>query len=202
MRWLLTALFCLLVIPEAVAHEFEAQRSAVLQLHTSHAELLLVYVEPAGPRAERLLALYDQNRDGKFDAVEERLARRALLERAFYGLELGFDVQRADKTAELRTRREPDGGISVAVLQRIDLIVPSNRLTVTVAVRAGETIPALELIIEPAGAWQFEGRSAELKTTIAPGQSYRATAVRTATPADGEPTDWTPPVPRDGLDGP
>lgn len=165
-------LLVLIASSTAYAHDNPAERSAVLQVHTAHAELLLIYKEPRGPRVDRLFALYDQNRNGKIDGLETRIARRAFLDRAFYGFDLTFDAKSSPKTAELRYKTEDDGGISVAVLQRIDLIIGKNEMEVGLSLRPGETIPAMDVIVEPAGNWRLpEGDASEHKLALTPGQS-------------------------------
>ena len=141
----------------ATAHTYPIERSGVLQLHTAHAELLLVYVEPPGPRTKRILALYDQNGNGNIDGVEKALARRTFLRRAFHGLDIEFGTKSSKKAPEIRYKRDKDGGLSVAILQRIDLVIPSNELELKVALAKGETIVPLQLIVEPVGRWALDG---------------------------------------------
>ena len=190
----ITALFLVTMASTAAAHEFPVERSAVLQVHTSHAELLLVYVEPPGPRTDRLLALYDADRNGKIDGVEERLARRAFLHRAFYGLKFEFDAQSIERTAEIRYKRDERGGISVAILQRFDLSIPTNALALDLSLSSGETIPPIDIIIEPVGKWVIAGAEGERKVSLAPGQKQRVALSRTPTAAEGPAPAWTPPA--------
>ena len=175
------ALSGFVMVASAAAHTYPAERTAVLQLKTSHAELLLIYKEPAGPRTDRLLALYDQNGNGQIDGLETRLARRAFLSRAFAGLTFEFDAQSGEKAPELRFRRDPDGGISVAILQRIDLIIGRDELVVGVKMEAGEGLPPLELIVEPVLHWRLrDGSGRERKLVVQPGQHHEVTLAREA----------------------
>ncbi len=170
----------------------------MLQVHTSHAELLLIYVEPPGPRTDRLLALYDADRNGQIDGVEQRLARRAFLQRAFYGLDITFDAKSAKKTAEIRYKRDKNGGISVAILQRIDLLIDSNQLNVSVSLSAGETIPPIDVIVEVADKWTLPGGEAsEAKLALKPGDKGSVALTRTPTAKSTEPPPaWAPNLPR------
>ena len=188
----------ILLSSTAWAHSFPVERSAVLQVHTSHADLLLVYVEPPGPRTDRLLALYDANRNGQIDGVEQQLARRAFLQRAFYGFDIGYDCKSAAKTAEIRYKRDKNGGISVAVLQRFDLIVDSNDLTISLSLSDGETIPPIDVIVEPADKWTLKGvNEPERHIALKPGSSLKVPLSRTPTLADGPVPAWTPNLPAD-----
>lgn len=168
----------------------------MIQVHTSHAELLMVYVEPPGPRTDRILALYDTNRDGQIDGIEQRLARRLFIERAFFGLDIGFDTQSAPKTAEIRYKRDKNGGISVAILQRIDLVIDSNDLSVNLALAPGETIIPVDAVVEPADAWHLKGDEApEKRIALRPGARVQVALSRTPTKPDGKPGDWKPNLP-------
>lgn len=186
---------CALAAP-ASAHSFPIERSAVLQLHTAHAELLLLYREPPGPRTDRILALYDQNKNGQLDGIEQRLARRMFLQRAFFGLEIVFDHKSAKKTAELRFKRDPDGGISVAILQRIDLIVDSNALSVKLTLTKGETVPPIDIIVEPV-SWDFVEKKddRERKVALKPGDKVTVKLDRTPTPANEKAPRYQPLLP-------
>lgn len=169
----------------------------MVQVHTAHAELLLLYREPPGPRTDRILALYDQNKNGELDGLEQRLARRLFLQRAFFGLEIDFGYKRAEKTANLRFKRDADGGISVAIFQRIDLIIDSNEMTLKLAVRKGETIPPIDIIVEPVDWTLQPARPAEKerKVSLKPGQSESVNLSRRPTAVADE-------VPRQRLDLP
>ena len=198
MRLLLATWIALLICASAAptaSHTFPVERSAVLQVHTSHVELLLLYAEPPGPRTERILALYDANQNGEIDGVEQRLARRIFMQRAFYGLDISFNHQSAKKTADIRYKRTAEGGISVAILQRIDLIVDSNELTVSLALTEGETIPPIEIIVEPVGWKLVDDDAGERKVALQPGTKTAVRLTRAPTPATEAAPPYRPNLP-------
>jgi hypothetical protein len=198
-RWAaaLVALVVLCFAVPASAHDLPIERSLVLQVHSSHAELLLVYSEPPGPRTERLLALYDTNENGKIDGVEGTLAKRPMLRRAFLGLNLSFPhVTTAKKEPQIRYRRDRAGGLAVAIYQRIDFINATDVLDVVVKLGSTRGIPKLELVIEVADRWAFtELETDELEVELPAGSEKTFHLRRDAGPISKAvpDRDWQPP---------
>jgi hypothetical protein len=194
---IVTALLCLLLSTPASAHDLPIERSLVLQIHTSHAELLLVYTEPPGPRTDRLLALHDANRNGKIDGVEGTLAKRPMLRRAFLGLDLSFpNVNTAKKEPQIRYRRDRSGGIAVAIYQRIDFVHSANELDVLVELEDAKGVPALDLVVELAGRWKFsEAKGDEVKMKLGSGAKKTFHLTRESPPVNKTTPDrdWQPP---------
>lgn len=190
------ALLCLLVTTSASGHDLPIERSLVLQVHTSHAELLMVYTEPPGPRTERLLALHDANRNGKIDGAEGALAKRPMLRRAFLGLDIEFPgITTGEKESRIRYKRDRAGGIAVAIYQRIDFITADNELNVEVSLEGASGIPELQLVVEAADSWTLPGEKEEAKILMKPGMKKSFHLERTPTPiSDAVPDrDWQPP---------
>lgn len=191
------ALACTGWAPSAEAHDLPIERSLVVQVHSSHAELLLVYREPPGPRTQRLLALYDADENGEIDGAEGALAKRPMLRRAFLGLNLEFaDVKTGKKEPQIRYKRERGGGLSVAIYQRIDFVNPTNELQFSTQLEETRGVPELKLVVELAGRWSFsDSDSDEVKAKLGPGGRKEITLERKPTPANrAEPDrDWQPP---------
>lgn len=175
------AIAALLLLPAlAAAHSYPVERAAVLQLHPAHAELLLIYKEPAGPRTDRLLALYDQDKNGAIDGVEVHLATPEILRRAFAGVTFDFGAPHKAQRAELNFKRDVDGGVSVAILQRFDVTLASTA-RLTVRLDDGAAVVPLQVIIEPVG-WTFDGSDAtEQRVELTHGQSSTAQLRRAPT---------------------
>lgn len=186
---------CSLLGFAASAHDMPIERQAVLQLHPTHAELLLVYNEPPGPRTDRLLAVHDSNRNGEIDGVEGKLAKSAMLRRAFLGLEFGFgDAASRDREPEIRYKRDRSGGFAIAILRRTDVIPEDRTVDVSATMADGSGLPPLELVIEVDSGWiPAEGEPAKIRRTLTPGTSVTWSLKREQKPPVSGRRDWTPP---------
>lgn len=206
-KLLFTTIFLLgFCVPSVVAaHNFPIERSAVLQVHASHAELLLIYAEPPGPRTDRLLALYDSNRNGEIDGAETSIAEGAMLARANLGLNIQFSkAVHGGDAPRLRFKKERNGGISVAVFQRFEFIAPQDEIAIDVSLQDSVGVPPLELIVEPTDDWKFDDdQTSEKKVTLKPGGAVQFALARVE-PRKPEPKrpgekNWRPSIPRTDI---
>lgn len=187
----------LLTAATASAHDLPVQRSLAIQMHASHAELLLIYSEPPGPRTDRILALYDSDKDGKIEGTEVILARSPMLRRARLGLDVSFTgALTAEKQPQIRFKRDKGGGIAMATYQRIDFVAIKDKLSVDVTVGGRKGTPELDLVVDAGADWNHSGGDEVKKTdVVGPGASKRYPMERNApTPQSDQSTrDWQPP---------
>ena len=180
----------------AAAHELAIERSLTIQLHASHAELLLIYSEPPGPRTDRILALYDSDKDGRISGVEARLARRPMLRRAQLGLDVSVNgANTAEKQPQVRFRRDESGGIAMATYQRIDFIAQADAISIDVKLGDVKGTPELQLEVESGADWHFPGDDAGRRVTLRPGKTASFAVERTVpeVTTDDSKRRWQPP---------
>ena len=121
----------------ANAHDLPIERTLMVTPHTDKLEVLAIYSEPPGVRTERLLALYDLNRDGRLTGKELPLATPELAERAFMGIRISVDGEAAQNGAvEANCKREANKGLSCALYLTVAAKQPES-VEVALLNRAG-----------------------------------------------------------------
>lgn len=182
------------------AHDFPVERTMAVQLHTSHVEVMVVHVEPAGPRTQRILALHDQNRDGKIEGSEAVLAKPAMRKRALLGLDLELvGVPSSEQRSDVRFRRDKGGGFSIAAFRRMDFVLGDNSLDVAISLANRAGLPSTTVLFETVGDWQVSG-STQAQRLLKPGDRWVVRATRNPVPAS--PTTGSQDLPMPELPAP
>jgi hypothetical protein len=130
------AVVSMIVLSTAVAHDLPQERTVLVQISENQIEVMLVFLEPPGPRAEIMLERFDLNRDGELRGAEAMLAGGEWTGRVLDGLQ--FEVAGETPTPrapEIKFRREQRGALSAAVYARWDLEPLGADQTRTVHVR-------------------------------------------------------------------
>lgn len=134
----------------ARAHDFPAERSLLVQVSNDRVEMMLVYQEPPGPRTDLLMAKFDLNNDGALTDGELKLAEGELSRRAFDGLRLEVEGERAGMhPPDMKVTRNRDGGLAAAFYLKYELddAVLQRIFVVRLIGRADSVLP-LTLIVE------------------------------------------------------
>jgi hypothetical protein len=108
----------------------------LVQVSEDRVEVMLVFLEPPGPRADLMLERFDLNRDGELRGAEATLAGGEWTGRALSGLqfEVAGETPKA-RAPEIKFRHEQQGALSAAVYARWDLEPLEAGQTRTVHVR-------------------------------------------------------------------
>ncbi|MEZ4460177.1 MAG: hypothetical protein R3E66_10685 [bacterium] len=170
------ALACIgLASAVASAHVIPIERTLMVTAHADKLEVLAIYSEPPGVRTERLLALYDLNRDGRLTGKELPLATPELAERAFMGIRITVDGEVANNSAvEANCKREANKGLSCALYLTVAAKLP-ERVEVALVNRQG-------VLTTPTQINAAEGVSADQATIN--GEPVEAGAVVRLAPGD------------------
>lgn len=125
--------------PLAHGHSLPIERSLMIAVHADRVEVLGIYAEAPGLRTDRLLAMYDLDRDGRLDGRELPLAAPEIATRAFLGIHVELDGTTPPVSPEIKCKRESNRGLSCAVYARIDTREATQRLRVSLDARSGVT---------------------------------------------------------------
>jgi hypothetical protein len=121
MRFFLSLLLTLLSLSLA-AHELPVEREMMVQRADKTLRIMVVYREPSGKRAERLMAFYDLNQDGRLSSSEATAVAPELTKRAMHEIhvESAKSPLVAQKT-DVKVVMERTGGITAAILFEFDV---------------------------------------------------------------------------------
>ncbi len=168
----------------AWAHTLPIERSLMMTIHQDRLEVLMIYTEPPGIRTERILAMYDLDRNGRLTGKELAIASPDIAERAFNGVKIEVNgVVPTANQPELSCKREQDKGLSCALY--VDLPLPSGSPE-TVEVRLIKKSGILPLPMQASASEGFVLEAQALETTpvapnavvtLHPGQFWRAKVV-------------------------
>lgn len=121
------AITCLTVFWANVAwaHTLPIERSLMMTVHQDRLEVLMIYNEPPGIRTERILAMYDLDRNGRLTGKELAIASPDIAERAFNGIKIEVNgIVPTANQPQLACKREQDKGLSCALY--VDLPLPAG----------------------------------------------------------------------------
>lgn len=119
------------------AHNVAIERSLMIDVAPTQVEILAIYSEPPGIRTERLLALYDLDRDGRLDGKELLHAMPEVAKRAFLGIQILVDGQPANFTPTMRCKREQNRGQSCALYGVFPTTHTAKKIEVNLADQKG-----------------------------------------------------------------
>ncbi len=193
----LGALLCCLPAAPAVSQSNRQSRDIVMRVHTNHAEMQLVYHEPPGAKADRILSIYDSNNDGKIDPTESLVAKRPMLRRAHRGISISYSgAMAAEKDRQIRFQRDDQGGLSMRTSQRIDFVTKDGDFSVDISLARAKDAPNTVVKMVAAEDWLFEDGTTEQTRTLEGGSTERffLERIEYAQPKDrGDRRDWAPP---------
>jgi hypothetical protein len=118
LRHLITALaVTLLASGDAAAHTAPTERAVLVQVGSERADVMIVYKEPAGERAQLLMTRLDFNRSGTLDEAEQALAQAVMGGLMLRGLQLEVAGERPGVLEpSFKIKVGQDGAIEAAAL--------------------------------------------------------------------------------------
>ncbi len=181
---ILIGLVVVLTASMAWAHKLPIERSLMMTVHQDRIEILMIYSEPPGIRTDRILAMYDLDRNGRLTGKELAIAMPDIAERAFNGVQIevngGTPVANAP---ELVCKREQDKGLACALYVDLPLSTKApEKVEVRLLKKSG--ILPLPMRATASAGFLLAGQTLEetriapdLVVTLQPGQTWRTEVV-------------------------